>query len=517
MYAGDFDGDGDIDIAVTSNLGVVSVLLNNGDGTFASAANYALGQSWPIGLYGADLDGDGDIDLATAHNEPGTSHLVILKNNGSGVFSLFATYTPAVLGQDVCGGDLDADGDIDLIMGDSWGTNPCVLVMLNNGNGSFTGPYAFSTGLHTRGLQARDLDNDGDIDIAVADNGPSISVLMNDGNANFPVLANYPIGDNPSGLYINDLNDDGFADIAAASYSGDNVKVILNNGDGTFGGALSYATGSNTRKIHGGDFDGDGDIDLTVSINGADTVSVILNNGDGTFGNLGKYEVEQTPWGIQAADFDLDGDIDIGCANYTSDNVTILLNSGPLNIQVNTFFALCKMNGIELQWIAPVEHDVYQWLIERKETGDYAEIGRVDGGENSQTPQEYAYLDCDVVFGNTYSYKLYSLNRYGKKTYCSTVSMQFLPSMQGKPQLYPIIPNPVRSRVKITFSVPQKEYISLKIFDISGRKIATVLKEHLTPGIHTIELPIGKYPQGVYFVSLEYKHKRILRKFTILK
>jgi parallel beta-helix repeat protein len=332
MFTADLDSDGDIDIiTVLSNYpspGALSVLLNNGNGTFGSPSQYSLGAADPLSVYGADLDGDGDIDMATAHNEPGTSHLVIMKNNGSGVFSLYASYAPAVLGQDISGGDFDLDGDIDLVMGDSWGSYPCVLVMINNGNGNFSGPYAYSTGFHTRGLSTADVDNDGDIDIIVSDNASSISVLYNDGEGNFPGLSVFSTSNNPNGLYVNDLNGDGYVDISAASYSGDNVQVLLNNGDGSFGSASSYSTGSSTRRIIGGDYDGDGDIDISVSINGADSVAVILNNGNGTFSNLSKYLVGNNPWGIKNGDFDLDGDLDIACANFNSNNVSVLLNTG---------------------------------------------------------------------------------------------------------------------------------------------------------------------------------------------
>jgi len=332
MFAADLDFDGDIDIVTVlsnyPNPGALCVLLNNGNGTFGSPSSYSLGAADPLSVFGADLDGDGDIDMATAHNEPGTSHLVIMKNNGSGVFSLYASYAPAVLGQDISGGDFDLDGDIDLVMGDSWGSNPCVLVMFNNGNGNFSGPYAYSTGFHTRGLAAADVENDGDIDIIVSDNASSISILYNDGDGDFPTLGVYTTTSNPNGLYVNDLDGDGYADIAAASYAGDNIQVLLNNGNGTFGSAASYNTGSYTRRIIGGDYDGDGDIDLSVSVNGTDSVAVILNNGNGTYANLSKYQVGNKPWGIKNGDFDLDGDIDISCANFDSANVSILFNTG---------------------------------------------------------------------------------------------------------------------------------------------------------------------------------------------
>jgi len=328
MYAGDFDGDGDLDIASTSNPNSIAVLLNNGDGTFAAPVSTTV-QSDPIALFGADLDQDGDIDLVSGHNEPGTSHLVVLKNDGYGGFTVFATYAPAILGQGVAGGDLDADGDVDVVMTDGWGSGDNVKIMFNSGNGSLVGPFVYSAGTWAREAVANDVDNDGDLDLSVANAGDnSVSVLYNDGNGNFAGLANFTVGSDPTSVFANDLNSDGYIDIATANYGASNVTVILNNGNGTFGSPVAYQTGSQTRRIHGGDFDGDGDIDLAASINGADTVTVLLNDGNGTFANLSTYQVGNGPWGIQSADYDVDGDMDIACGNYSSNTVTVIYNTG---------------------------------------------------------------------------------------------------------------------------------------------------------------------------------------------
>ncbi|TES92885.1 MAG: T9SS type A sorting domain-containing protein [Candidatus Cloacimonadota bacterium] len=328
LFAGDLDADGDIDIAITLNQGAVAIRLNNGDGTFSSASTYSISQE-PIAMYGADLDWDGDIDLATINNRPGNANLDILKNNGNGTFTVGASYTLSVMGNSIAGADFDSDGDIDIVLSSYWGSSDNVYIMLNNGNATFSGPYIYTAGTWAHGVIAKDVDNDGALDIGVVNSGnDNISILLNDGDGNFPDLANYPVGSSPYSVYGNDFNGDGYLDIVTANYGGDNITVILNNGDGTFASPAGYSTGSNTRHLTGGDVDGDGDIDLLGSINGADSVSVIFNNGDGTFANLSKYQVGSSPWGIQTADFDLDGDLDIACANYNTDNFSILFNSG---------------------------------------------------------------------------------------------------------------------------------------------------------------------------------------------
>ncbi|UCG44167.1 MAG: VCBS repeat-containing protein [candidate division WOR-3 bacterium] len=329
IWSADFDSDGDIDICLTSNTststGAITLLRNNGNGTFA-APEYTSCNSDPIALFGADLDADTDFDLAVFHNQPGTSHLEIMKNDGSGNFTLAHDYTPATLGQHLAGGDFDCDGDIDLVLSDGWGSQDNVRVMRNTGNGTFTGPASYSAGSHARGAAVADVDNDGYLDILVANSGnQNLSVLYNDGTGSFPVLANFSTGTGPHRIHTADFDSDGWVDIATTHYSNAEIRVLLNNGDGTFGSPEPYAALVNTRTIDAGDFDGDRDIDLAMGSSNADTAAVLLNNGDGTFDNLMLYKLGQNPWGVDVAEYDNDRALDLAFACYSSNSVSVLL------------------------------------------------------------------------------------------------------------------------------------------------------------------------------------------------
>ncbi len=365
IYAGDLDGDVDVDVAVSGNVGLVSVFLNNGDGTFSGPTNVGVSQE-PIAFYGADLDFDGDIDLAVVNNRPGTANLDILKNDGSGSFSLHVTYPLSIMGNSISGADFDLDGDIDLVLSSYWGTSNNLYVMLNTGNATFTGPSIYTAGSSAHGVAAKDVDNDGDADIAVANSGnDDVSILLNDGTGAFGGLANYSLGYSPYDLYGNDLDGDGYVDLAAVSYAADGIVTVFNDGDGSFSGPVLYYTGSNSRDVSGGDVDGDGDIDLVASVNGADSVSVILNDGSGSFGSLARYQVGSSPWGIVVTDFDGDGDVDIASANYNSDNLTILRNiAGPLVLWGNLLAGELVLSwtpypGVASYWVYGADNNAY--------------------------------------------------------------------------------------------------------------------------------------------------------------
>ena len=102
VFAADLDNDGDIDLVTANEYGDnVSILLNNGNGTFSSPVNYATGDR-PFSVYGADLDGDGDIDLVTANNNSGG--ISILLNNGDGSFASPINYSTGTKASSAYGG-----------------------------------------------------------------------------------------------------------------------------------------------------------------------------------------------------------------------------------------------------------------------------------------------------------------------------------------------------------------------------------------------------------------------------
>jgi hypothetical protein len=329
LTCADFDADGDVDIVTTCNSpAAVALLRNNGNGAFA-APSYTGVNGDPISVFAADLDSDHDVDLAVFHNEPGSSHLEILKNNGSGTFTNAGTYIPATLGQYVSGADFDGDGAVDIVVTDGYGSQNNVRVMTNDGSGSFTGPVSYSAGSWAHGVAALDVENDGDFDIAVCNQGnDNVSVLYNDGSGNFSRLANFTVVSGPEAVYANDLNGDGRVDLAVASTSVASAIVVLNDGAGGFGAPASYAIPTAAHTIEGGDFDGDGDIDLGLASNNGTAAYVLLNNGDGTFGAAASYGAGSGTWTIGASDFNSDGALDLATTNYGSGNVSIMLATG---------------------------------------------------------------------------------------------------------------------------------------------------------------------------------------------
>jgi hypothetical protein len=135
------DGDSDLDLAVSSTSGFVSILKNNGDGTFQDAISYPSGVNSYI-VFCADLDGDSDLDIAVA-NHYGSSYLI---NNGDGTFQLpIGLPTGQGPAMSVFCADLDADVDLDLAVVNA-NTNK-VFILLNLTN-SRPLPYSLLSPTH---------------------------------------------------------------------------------------------------------------------------------------------------------------------------------------------------------------------------------------------------------------------------------------------------------------------------------------------------------------------------------
>jgi len=187
ICAGDLDGDGHIDLAVTNAFDFnVSVLLNHGDGSFQSPMTYAVGTG-PCGVCAADLDVDGDLDLAVAcagdllNQIPGfepDSVVSILINQGDGTFDTQESYLAKGRGiYAIRAADLDDDNDLDLVTANF--NSHDVSVLLNDGTGSFEPQLLLPVDSGPCSIATADLNGDGRLDIATANRaGDNISVLV---------------------------------------------------------------------------------------------------------------------------------------------------------------------------------------------------------------------------------------------------------------------------------------------------------------------------------------------------
>ena len=194
--AGDLDGDGDRDLVLASNTQRERVLLNDGRGCFVDASSAWMPAVIDVtqDLQLGDLDGDGDLDLV-AGNEPGGGGRNRLYLNAGGRFVDASARLPASPQREetrkVALGDIDGDRDLDLVFGNVDFQNPEAAinrVLVNDGGAGFIDESTVRLPpIHRATLDVvlHDLDDDGDRDLVLANFGSGLQVLRNDGSGRF--------------------------------------------------------------------------------------------------------------------------------------------------------------------------------------------------------------------------------------------------------------------------------------------------------------------------------------------
>lgn len=136
---------------------------------------------------------------------------------------------------------------------------------------SFDSPQAFAVGRNPAAMAEGDFNEDGNLDLAVANTGgKTITILLGDGQGGFREGASYGVGLGAASVAVGDFNNDGKLDLAVAVEGvnlnyGATVKILLGNGDGTFQAPFAYEVGTAPNSVAVGDFNGDGNLDLAVN------------------------------------------------------------------------------------------------------------------------------------------------------------------------------------------------------------------------------------------------------------
>ncbi len=334
---GDFNQDGIPDVAVlwtSSGPYSVTILTGKGDGTFSAGTPIDTGvnQSGPFMVFG-DFNGDGKTDLAVVSSNAtsNVSSFTILLGNGDGTFAAPLT-SPGVAGlpTSAVAADFNGDGNLDLAVVIA---NSSLFILLGNGDGTFNAEPTVVSGQDLGLIATGDFNRDGIPDL-VATNysrfGGSPTIFIGKGDGTFAeTTTSVTLDYFPTSVVAVDFNGDGLLDLAFSDLNG--VEIALGNGDGTFKetSASPIVVTSELYSLQLGDFNHDGKPDIAGVDNYNDRVVLLIGAGDGTFTVTATTPAVSTNWlgpfALAAADFNADGVPDLAMLTKNQATASILL------------------------------------------------------------------------------------------------------------------------------------------------------------------------------------------------
>lgn len=335
---GDFDADGDLDIAIAVEGSDNRLYVNDGKGVFTrKTPAFRTAASDGEDLAVEDFDKDGDLDVIFVMEDGGTHQYYL--GDGKGNFEDVSSRIPGCEGNGVEAADITGDGAMDVFIACSGsGSGAQDMLLINDGKGVFRNET--STRLPTltessQDIKVADLDGDGDLDLVVGNENQKNRLLLNDGAGKFvDAAANLPIPyqEETREVLLVDVDKDNDKDMVFCNLTcnacgtftrNPQVRLLLNDGKAKFTDVTATHMPVNTFSSWDGgylDFDADGDQDLlicAITVPGftGQPVKAYRNDGAGKFSDITATAMPAGAtgrlWDVEVADLDKNGTLDV--------------------------------------------------------------------------------------------------------------------------------------------------------------------------------------------------------------
>jgi hypothetical protein len=296
--------------------------------------------------------------------------------------------------------------------------------------------------------------------------------------------------------------------------NGYNIVEIHNSSSITGTGTIT----GNQTNLFGTGVGSTPSLALNNSTNGVPTIKTISGSVAINAGNSSANGSVNIPTTDQRG-AERNGIFDIGAYEYWDDD-------GALPVELTSFIAKISENKVTLNWQTATEIDNYGFEVQRTSTTSapgqtsivnnkkWEKIGFVAGHGNSNSPKEYSFIDNDVTSGR-YLYRLKQIDIDGQFEFSKTVEVNFnFPVDFSVKQNFP---NPFNPTTKIEFSIPSDNNVEIKIFNVLGMEVATLLNENKQAGTHSIEFNASNLSSGIYYYKVVSGNYSEIKKMILLR
>ncbi|MCX7833791.1 MAG: T9SS type A sorting domain-containing protein, partial [Ignavibacteria bacterium] len=248
----------------------------------------------------------------------------------------------------------------------------------------------------------------------------------------------------------------------------------------------------------------------------------ILDNGKNfSSSNLAEFWVSEngTEWTKKGDGFDVSGSnprtMTVNTTNFSY--WVASSQDAPMPVELLSFNYKIKIKDVTLKWITASEENNLGFEIQRNpiENNTWEKIGFIEGKGTTKLPTIYEFTDKSTNFGK-YRYRLKQIDYNGNYQYFTLNSIVEI-KLPEKFELSQNYPNPFNNYTIINLICPSEEKVELKVFDISGREIITILNNTLKPGSYNFKINTEYLTSGIYFYRLIAGSTIITRSMVLIK
>lgn len=209
----------------------------------------------------------------------------------------------------------------------------------------------------------------------------------------------------------------------------------------------------------------------------------------------------------------------------TGTEFALVSGSAPLPVELSLFNVVKIKTGVKLIWRTETEVNNYGFEVERNTplnplsraedevTGVWEKIGFVNGNGNSNSPKDYSFLD-ETVTNGSYLYRLKQIDNDGQYEFSDVISVDLgVPSTFALSQNYP---NPFNPSTKISYTLPIDSKVSIKVYDVLGNLIETLVDEQKQAGYYEVAFNSSS-ASGVYFYTISADNFHQTKKMLMVK